>query len=246
MPGKENIRVTDANVPPFNMKKAEVAEYLKQFMTDQRYGQLVKVLENRTRYITVVLEDIFQPQNASAVLRTCDCFGIQDVHIIENLNEYKVNPDVALGSEKWLSLYKYNSASDNTTAALETLRKKGYSLVATIPDKNSCSIEEFDITQGKVALLFGTELNGLSEKAVEMADKSVRIPMSGFTQSFNISVAAGIIVYQMTRLLQSSEVDWHLSQTEKTDILLTWIRNSVRNSDMIEKLWLNNQNIGAK
>ncbi len=227
------------------MKKAEVADYLKQFMTDQRYGQFVKVLENRTRYVTVVLEDIYQSQNASAVLRTCECFGIQDVHVIENLNEYKVNPDVALGSEKWLSLYKYNSASDNTTTALETLRKKGYSLVATIPDEKSCSIGEIDITQGKVALLFGTELKVLSDKAVEMADKSIRIPMSGFTQSFNISVAAGIIIYQITRLLQISEVDWHLSQAEKTDILLSWIRNSIRKSIMIEKRWLNCQNSGT-
>jgi tRNA (guanosine-2'-O-)-methyltransferase len=237
--------VIDPNVPPVNMKKAEVADYLKQFMTDQRYGQFVKVLENRTRYVTVVLEDIYQSQNASAVLRTCECFGIQDVHVIENLNEYKVNPDVALGSEKWLSLYKYNSASDNTTTALETLRKKGYSLVATIPDEKSCSIGEIDITQGKVALLFGTELKVLSDKAVEMADKSIRIPMSGFTQSFNISVAAGIIIYQITRLLQISEVDWHLSQAEKTDILLSWIRNSIRKSIMIEKRWLNCQNSGT-
>jgi tRNA (guanosine-2'-O-)-methyltransferase len=223
--------------------KKRLTEHLKQFVTERRLKQFEKVLDNRTRFITVVLEDIFQPHNASAVLRTCECFGIQDIHIIENKNTYEINPDVALGSYKWLSLHKYNTDQDNTKKALESLKAKGYTLVAAIPGSKAVPLEEFDVSTGKTALLFGTELNGLSETAVNMADIFVKIPMVGFTQSFNISVAAAIIIHQLVSRLHKSDAPWHLGEDEKSDLMMRWLKNSIKKSDVIEKLWLDNQDI---
>ena len=136
-------------------------EYLSSVITEERYVQIQKVLQNRTRYLTVVLEDIYQSQNASAVLRTCDCFGIQDVHIIENKNEYNINPDVVQGASKWLSLSYYNERENNTLDAINKLKADGYRIVATTPHTNDVNLEEFDINSGKIALVFGTELTGI-------------------------------------------------------------------------------------
>ena len=130
-----------------------------------------EVLDRRTRYLTVVLEDIYQPQNASAVLRTCECFGIQDVHIIENRNVYTLNSDVVLGADKWLDLHRYSGKEQNTSDAIRHLRESGYRLVATAPGTESTSIEDFDLQKGKTALLFGTELTGLTDEALEQADE---------------------------------------------------------------------------
>jgi tRNA (guanosine-2'-O-)-methyltransferase len=162
--------------------KTKLLDYLETMITEQRKEKFGEILRNRTRFITIVLEDIFQPHNASAVLRTCDCFGIQDVHIIENRNRYEVNPDVALGSSKWLTLHKYNKAENNTAECLSRLKEEGYRIIATTPHKDDFTPQTLPIGS-KFALVFGTELEGLTETAISMADGFVRIPMFGFTES---------------------------------------------------------------
>ena len=143
-------------------EKIELYEYLCDFITDQRKQRFEDVIKNRTRHITVVLEDIYQSQNTSAVLRTCDCFGIQDINIIENKNKYYINPDVALGSYNWLTIHNYNKKKENTLECLQYLKNQGFKIIATSPHKNDCSIENLDITQ-KTAIVFGTEKEGVSE-----------------------------------------------------------------------------------
>ena len=226
--------------------KDRLISYLEHCITERRLGQMEKVLANRTRYITVALEDIFQPHNASAVLRSCDCFGIQDVHIIENRNKYRVNPDVALGSSKWLTLHKYNQETNNTSAAIHSLKKKGYQIVATMPGKNALSVEEYDITQGKVALLFGTEMKGLTDEAIEQSDSSLQIPMYGFTQSFNISVAAAIILYRLVYKLHLTDVSWQLNDKEKSILKLQWLKNCLKNPDALESFLIDNHNLDSE
>ena len=132
--------------------KEKLMAYLQEFVTERRLQQIDHVLQNRTRYITVVLEDIYQSHNASAVLRSCECFGIQDVHIIENRNKYQVNPDVALGSSKWLTLHKHSQLENNTRPAIESLKSQEYLIIATVPDKDAEPVEELDLNQGKIAL----------------------------------------------------------------------------------------------
>ena len=213
----------------------ELLKYLSEYITPERFSLFNKIVEHRTRYITVVLEDIFQSQNASAVLRSCDCFGIQDVHIIENRNRFQLDTEVSLGSSKWLSLNKYNREENNSLEAIKTLKKQGYKIVATTPHTNDQKLPNFDITSGKTALVFGSELPGVSDTILNEADEFLKIPMFGFTESFNISVSAAIILHHLTDKLHSSDVNWELTDEEKTEIKTQWIRNTLKKSELIEK-----------
>lgn len=218
-------------------KKVELYNYLSSFMTDERKARLDLNVTQRTRHITVVLEDIYQSHNASAVLRSCDCFGIQDIHIIENNNPYAVNPDVALGSANWIDINNYNANSFNTPECFNKLRKNGYTIVATTPHDNSCFIEDLDITE-KTALVFGTEKNGLTEYALKNADKYVKIPMYGFTESFNISVTAALSLFYLGEKMRKSPVNWQLSEMEQIDIKIKWAKHSLRDGEILEKKFL--------
>ncbi len=221
-------------------EKIEILNHLLSFITEERKSKFHEIIKWRTRHITVVIEDIYQPHNASAVLRTCDLTGIQDVHIIENKNEYIVNPEVAMGSSKWLNIVKYNESDNNTLAAINKLKKSGYTIVATTPHKESYSPDEISL-DNKIALLFGTELTGLSDIAINSSDEYLHIPMCGFTESYNISVSAALCLYTLTQRLRNSDIDWLLSESDRTDILLNWARNSVKRYESIEKHFLRNK-----
>lgn len=222
------------------IKQEALLNHLFEFITPNRKSLFEKVIMNRTKHITVVLEDIFQPHNASAVLRTCDLTGIQDVHIIENNNQYDVNPDVALGASKWLNLVKYNQSEHNTLLAYDKLRKQGYRIVASTPHKNDQDLESIPL-DGKLAIVFGTELKGLSNIAIDNADEYIKIPMFGFTESYNISVSAALILFTLTDRLRKTSISWELSGKEKSQILLEWSRRSVKRSDIIENQFLKNR-----
>ena len=225
----------------------KLIDHLSKFVTKRRLQLFDTLLNFRTRYITLVLEDLFQPHNTSAVLRSCECFGIQDVHIIENLNQYRLSPDIALGSHKWLTLFRYNQESNNTKTAIKTLKEQGYRIAATTPHKNDRTIDEFDLSRGKVALLFGSELNGLSPQAMQLADEFVKIPMVGFTESLNISVTAAIFIQHLTgKLRRDTTIPWQLTHEEKQQVKLAWLRNTIRKSELIEKAFIDAQNISKK
>jgi tRNA (guanosine-2'-O-)-methyltransferase len=217
------------------MMNSDFNIFLENFLTDRRKNLISSIVKYRTKYITIALEDIFQSHNASAVLRTCDCFGIQDIHIIENRNKYQINHDIALGSNKWLSLIKHNAGDNNSLDALKTLKNQGYRIVATTPHTDSVDLENFDLEKGKIALFFGTELKGLSKEIINKADEYMRIPMFGFTESFNISVSAAIILHHLTYKLRNSLIDWKLTAEEEYQVKYQWLKSSVKNSDKIEK-----------
>ncbi len=217
----------------------ELVEYLSGFVTENRKKRFDDVLQHRTRHLTVVLEDIYQPHNAAAVLRSCDCFGIQDVHVIENQNKFEANPDVELGSAKWITLIKHNGKENNTVDCIAALKKKGYKIVVTSPHKNDCTIEELDISN-KTALVFGTEMRGATPVAFEQADGFVKIPMVGFTESLNISVSAAVTLYTLVSRLKRSGINWRISSEEEQEILLQWLRNSIPKSDLLEKDFIRN------
>lgn len=212
----------------------DLTEHLSGFVTENRLSLFKRVLENRTRYLTVLLEDIYQSQNASAVLRTCECLGVQDVHIVEQRNEYEINPDVALGSNQWLSLHYYKEGREPLREAVNSLRSEGYRVVATSPHHGGSSPDTIDLEKGKIALMFGTEMDGLTGLALELADEFIQIPMVGFTESFNISVSAAVILYQIRRRLEQSALDWVLGPEEKEEMLLRWLKSSVKMSEQIE------------
>ena len=217
--------------------KQRLFEFFAEYLTDRRKELFNKIIQYRTRHLTVVLEDIYQPHNASAVLRSCDLTGVQDVHIIENKNNYEVNPDVAMGSFKWLNLYKYNEKENNTLETFEKLRNEGYKIIATTPHKNDMLLDELPL-DNKLALVYGTELTGLSDIAIENADGYMRIPMYGFTESYNISVSVAITLFTLTEKLRKSDIKWQLNDDEKMDILLEWARRTIKRSDILEKEFL--------
>lgn len=218
----------------------ELLAILLQRISKNKRELFLRNIRFRTKHIAIVLEDIYQSQNASAVLRTADCFGIQDVHIIENEHQHNVNPQVTLGADKWLTKSRYYQNMENTFECLTRLKENGYVLVATSLSDEAFSLESLDINE-RTALLFGNELNGLSQEALCLADKHISIPMYGFTESYNISVAAGICLYDLNRRLRNSCIHWQLSEPEKNEILLNWCKKSIKDSHIIVEKFLNSK-----
>ena len=195
--------------------------------------------EQRTRYVTVVLEDIFQSQNASAVVRTCECMGLQDVHVVESKSAYSVNKKVIKGANKWIDLIRYRGKdSNNIEDCYKHLREKGYSILVTEPDAKGSSIDEISMTDQPLAIVMGNELEGASKYASEHADVKVKIPMYGFTESLNISVSAAICLNTLIPKIRQSDAPWQLTTAEKEFIRLQWYRKIVKRSEIIEKEFL--------
>lgn len=216
--------------------KKEFIDHLSRFLTENKKEKINTVIKDRTRHIAVVLEDVFQPHNASAVVRSAECFGIQDLHIVEKRNVFESLVGIDKGSSKWIDFYKYK----DTTSCIKTLKNNGYKIVATTPHKKSCLLSDLNI-DNKTALLFGTEAVGLSQEAIELADKFVTIPMFGFTESFNVSVSVAICLYDLGQRLRKSSLDWRLTEKEMFDIQLDWMRKVVVGADIIEKNFLENK-----
>jgi len=210
----------------------ELLNYLQSFLTDNRKRTFEKVLAERTRHFTVVLEDIYQKHNTSAVVRNCDIFGIQDLHIIENKYNSYVSNQVAKGAQKWIDFHEYNTYDHNTETCINTLREDGYQIIATTPHNDSCLLQEFDITK-RSAFVFGVEKQGISEFVLNQADGYLKIPMVGFTESLNISAAVSIILQFLTNKLRNSEIIWQLSENEKNEKRIDWCKKTIKNIDDI-------------
>ena len=211
----------------------ELLNFLLDFVSDNKKQKFNQVIQSRTRHITIVLENIFQSHNASAVLRSCDCYGIQDVHIIEGKTPFSINPDIALGASKWLSIHRY--PNENATAqCIHSLKENDYYVVATSPHHDAWDLTTLPLNK-KVALLFGTEMDGLSAEALSLADTTMKIPMVGFTESLNISVSAAICLFYLSQKIRSMDINWRLSTVEETDVLTSWAKSVVKKSDLLEK-----------
>jgi len=220
--------------------KALIEHFLK-CITDERKALFEELIQKRTKYLTVVLENIYQPLNASAVLRSCDCFGIQDVHVIENYNEFKPDREVAMGASNWLTVNRYDKNENNTLDCIQSLKNKGYRIVATSPHNSQTDLINFDLSKGKTALFFGTEVEGLSDVVLENADEHLHIPMYGFTESFNLSVSAAICLYEMRMKMEKENIKWHMTEDEKNQVLLDWLRYSIDRSEIVEEDFLKNR-----
>jgi len=215
-----------------------LSEFLKQFLLEDRLQRFEEVARQRTRHLTIVLENIFHAHNASACLRTCDCFGIQDVHIVEDRNRFEPNKDIALGASQWLTIHRYQQNTEATAApssdgpptatrvCIESLQQQGYHVLATSPRQHSVPLQEIDVTR-PTALIFGAEQVGVSEEAIELADQLVHIPMYGFTESFNISVSAALCLQHLTTRLRQTKVRWPLSEQAHDELMDEWVRKSL-------------------
>lgn len=217
--------------------RRQVCDYLKTFLTDERIVRIEEVLAQRTRHFTVVLEDLFQTQNISAVMRSCECYGIQDVYVVEGKYDFQIHEAISMGSNKWLTLHNYKQQEHNMMRCIKDLKAKGYKTVATLPSERSCFLEDLDISQ-PMAFLFGTELTGLSQEAIDCADIHVKIPMYGFTESFNISNSVAITLSQLVEKLKKSDVPWKLSEEESENLRLEWLQKSLKTPCLIVKDFL--------
>ena len=208
--------------------ETDLFEYLQTYLTDRRKALFKEVLAQRTRHFTVVTEDVYQLHNTSAVMRSCDVFGIQDLHVVEELVGKRVDKEIAMGAQKWVSLHRYDSIG----ACMDTLRAKGYQLIATTPHDDSMMLSDFDVNN-KTAFFFGKEDVGLSDTVLKKADGSIKIPMYGFTESLNISVSAAIILQDVVGRMRQGGVSWQLSEEEKTELEMEWTKKTIKSVDQI-------------
>ncbi len=203
-------------------------------VSESKQDMYEKIASDRTKYLTVVLENVHKDHNASAVLRSCDCFGIQNLHVIEKNNRYKVQRDIAVGAGKWVDVFNYDQGENPTVDCLKKLKKDGYKIVATTPHENDVTIHQLPIDK-PIALVFGTEKRGISKEVVDMADEFVKVPMYGFTESFNISVSAALALNVLRERLEKSVFDWRLKEEEQTLLKIKWCKKILRSGDEMEK-----------
>lgn len=211
--------------------------FLENILTDNRKERFLEVLKNRTKHFTIAIEDVFQLHNTSAVMRSCEVFGIQELNVIEEKFGKRIDKEIAMGAQKWVDVNRFNAVQD----CIDTLKGKGYQIIATTPHNDSCLIHEFDISK-RSALFFGTERDGLSQEIIDQADGYLKIPMVGFTESLNISVSAAIIIQDITNRLRQSNLNWQLTEEEILEKRLDWAKNSIKDIKRIEERYYSEVN----
>lgn len=212
----------------------EYLAYLETFLTANRKERFLEVLQNRTRHFTIAVEDVYQLHNTSAVMRSCEVFGIQDLHVIEERFGKRIDKEIAMGAEKWVDIHRYQ----NNTSCIEKLKEQGFQIVATSPHIQAGFLADFDITKPS-AIFFGTEKTGLSEDVLQQADAYIKIPMVGFTESLNISVSAAIVIQDITERLRKSGINWQLTEDEILEKRIDWSRKSIKDIDFITERFYN-------
>jgi len=211
--------------------------FLENILTENRKERFLNVLKNRTRHFTVAVEDVFQMHNTSAVMRSCEVFGIQELNVIEQRFGKRIDKEIAMGAQKWVDI----NAFDSISGCLDNLQSRGYQIIATTPHEDDCLLEDFDISKPS-ALFFGTERDGLSEEILKRADGFLKIPMVGFTESLNISVSAAIIIQNLTERLRKSNIQWQLSEDEIIEKRLQWAKNTIKDIKRIEARYYSETN----
>jgi tRNA (guanosine-2'-O-)-methyltransferase len=195
---------------------------LEPLTTDARGDRLKSILGERTGSVTVVFDHPHDPHNGSAVLRSCDAFGVQRVHVICGQDQFAASRMVAKGSERWVDIIHHESAA----VAARLLRQEGFRLFVTHPEGRLTPTDLVSLE--KVAFILGNERDGVSQELTELADDTVRIPMRGFVESLNVSVTAAILVQAACQGRPSD-----LSERERQNIYARWLRKSVPRADEV-------------
>ncbi|SCY81034.1 TrmH family RNA methyltransferase [Flavobacterium caeni] len=218
------------------MTDLDYLRYLEEnFLTEARKQRFLEVLANRTNHFTIAMEDVYQLHNTSAVMRSCEVFGVQQLHVVEEKYGKRIDKEIAMGAQKWVDVHRFENISD----CIAHVKGKGYRIVATTPHHDDCLLADFDISE-RSAIFFGTERDGLSPEVIEQADGFLKIPMVGFTESLNISVSAAIVIENLTNRLRRSDIDWKLSDDEILEKRLDWARHSIKDIERIEARYYEN------
>jgi len=208
----------------------DVIDYLESYLTPRRQQLFKQVIAQRTRFLTVAIEDVGHLHNTSAVMRSCDAFGVQDVHVIEELKGKRIDREIAMGAQKWTTVHRY----DSTKNALQQLKQNSYQIVATTPHHTAHKLEDFKLEK-PTALFFGSEKDGLTNTVIEAADAYIYIPTFGFTQSLNISVCAAILLQELTQRLRNSNLDWHLKEADIAEVKQLWLKRNLKDYEGLKE-----------
>lgn len=203
--------------------------WLAEFMLPERYDVLRRTVAMRTRYMTILAENTFHPQNAAALIRHCEAFGLQQMHTVETVCRFNPNAAIVRGTDRWVDIRRHRS----TAEAIAALRGEGYRIVATTPHREDTTPESFDVTRGRFALVFGTEHAGISEEVLASADEFLRIPMCGMVESLNVSASAAILIYMLSERMRRQVEGWNMAAAEQVATLYGWMCRSVKDSEEI-------------
>lgn len=204
-------------------------------ITTNKIELFERIAAARTRHITAVIEDVYQEHNASAVIRSCECLGIQDIHTLEKRNKYAVNKDIALGAANWVDIHQYYNNEKPVNACIKNLRERNFKLVGTSPHSKT-KLEDLDVNE-PLALFFGTEQDGLSKETLLQMDEQIKIPMFGFTESYNISVSVAMVILDIRTRLENSNISWKLSKDHQTKLKIKWCTKILHGGDFMESIF---------
>lgn len=226
--------------------QTELLEAFYNIIPETKIELFERIAPERTRYLTVVMENIYQEHNASAVMRSCESLGIQEFHVIESKNKYKAQRDIARGAGSWIEMNNYTEGEKPVIGCLKQLKERGYQLAILTPDAPENTIFNTSLDQ-PIALIFGTEWEGISQEARDMADVSVAIPMVGFTESFNVSVSVALVLQALRHRLETQDaIDWKLNPEEQLKVKLDWCAKIVKNGEKVREELLRRINAGVE
>lgn len=217
------------------IQKQRLYTYLTELITPQKLTKIENLAKNRSQFIVPVIEDIYQFRNAGAIIRSMEAFAFQKLIALEKNNKFIPEGAVARGADKWITIQFMKSGRES----LLEIKKAGYQLVAVSPEKQAVNLSDFEITK-PLALIFGTEFEGVTQETLEIADECIKIPMYGFTESLNVSVAAGISFYEMRKKLENSNLEWKMTEEEMLDLKIKWAKASVSSGEEIAEHYLKN------
>lgn len=213
-------------------------EYLKQFLTEERLRKIEHFAPESSDFVLPVLEDVYQFRNAAAIVRSVEACGFHKVVALQEENNFEPNLKVTKGADTWVEVEKL----PRNMESFQKIKDKGYKIVAVSLESNAKMLPDYEITE-PIALVFGTEMEGVSQEILDFADETLAIPMYGFTRSFNVSVAASICMYELKQKLMKSDVDYKLNEEKLLRKKILWTVNSMRSGDQIFEKYLRDNKI---
>lgn len=208
--------------------------YLQQFLTPERFQKIEYFSKESSDFVLPVVEDVYQFRNAAAIVRSAEACGFHKIVALEDENVFNPNLKVTKGADTWVEVEKMPRGLDS----LQKIKEKGHQILAVSPEKNATSLPDFVVKQ-PIALVFGTELEGITDEILDFADETLSIPMYGFTKSFNVSVAAAICMYELKQKLIQSDISYYLDEEKILHLKIRWAVNSIRSGKEILEKYLN-------
>lgn len=220
---------------------AQTYEYLKQFLTEERLAKIEHFSQESSDFVLPVVEDVYQFRNAAAIVRSVEACGFHKVVALQEEYSFEPNLRVTKGADTWVEVEKL----PRNMESFQNIKDRGYKIVVVSLENNAKMLPEYEITE-PIALVFGTEMEGVSQEILDFADETLAIPMYGFTRSFNVSVAASICMYELKQKLIKSDIDYKLSEEKLLRMKILWAVNSMRSGQQIFEKYLREKNIDWK